>query len=1361
MKKHCLFTLLLLSSALFCQEAIDFLLPFSENGLTPMHKDIKTEVISENGIPTLHIMGRGANLEKATIVDVEMADFARFAGRKLSISYEYKLQDVPKPDVSYNGFKAMIRYEAGGKTFHGHASTPWGSCDWTKGSYNHDVKPNAVTGRMRFAIPGGHAWIRNVRLSSAGTVNQHVIASPMLGVAFSTIRAGQLLSKNPAIDMICFNGGFVCNTLNWKASEIKQLNFRMSATSPGYYELVFQCENNGKKHSSSIRGSVIPDGKLHTVMFPVGRNGDWQGTVKSLQICHLDGRRGNHLTLAEVRALEKENLIPDIEVQGGSPFEIDTLRPRGRYRLYWNETKAPKATLSFLDADYKAISKVEIQEGSKELVFQVPTLSMTAELNIAAQGTFQPGIELLELVEKKTQPTVWQGKWIWCQRASGPEDTIVWFKREFDLPEGEIEAAGICVTGDDGFVAYVNGNTIGWSGYWPIPKVFDFAKHLKPGRNSLEVRVRNVKQNGGMICDAFVLQNGKMLRLDSDEQWLLKIGVGETKPKVIDDKVTVLGDYRLSPWAGSLGYEFCGPAGLLELKKSSEKGLVATVKRAPVAPLDKLSFSLKTANDNRTYVLPISVKGNWSAGSEVSISYTMPSAPEGQLFLDDAYLKIVGDKPLATIKGKKVDNAKWTGSKIVNVGGRQKVASGKDIFNPLGIYVPGNYGRYPIKESWRILEAAQTGNRVLLLGISFEEFWKDENTFDFTEINKRFQLATELHPNAKIMLGLYCFMPAWWKDKHPDDWTLWSNGRSPEPYHVEKQALSSEKWLEDAKIGINALAKNMEKTQWAKAVFAISVAESRNSEWFWNTIDYWPGQLPGYSKSDYASFRRYLRTKYKSDAELAQAWKQNGVTFDTIKMPNFQQRLQSSFGQLMDPAKDKWIMDWFEYRNWSLGRAVISLCKSVKEAFGNDMLAGAYYGYYVEFCMPSRRSNQDVGHNYVVETARSPYVDFVRAPSKYGFRMTGDSDLCVNPQDTYTLRNKLVYVEQDFRSYRENGEKAFVWGRHSTVTESLGAMNRAFGMMLASGITQYWYDFGHWLDDIAQERIKEHTRCLNALPPVKGTTPKELCIVGSEQSIYYAKRDVQDTLYAVAYTQMMRRFSEAGIPYRQLLVEDLLEAGVVPPHRIYVMMPCLALSKEDRAALLARFQKEKATVVWLYAAGLYLPGQSPDVKNMESMLGMKFNMTMDKYDCKLKAEKLWSGQEWDCWRALSPAFYPASGYDEIIAKDNQGRPIVVSRKADGVQHYFSTLPELPNWLYRQIAKKAGVFVYDCGADDPAWIGNDVYFIQAKSTGERALQLPAGKQLRAIIGPMKGVIQSGEKWKVHAGQTYGFIVEQKN
>ena len=131
---------------------------------------------------------------------------------------------------------------------------------------------------------------------------------------------------------------------------------------------------------------------------------------------------------------------------------------------------------------------------------------------------------------------------------------------------------------------------------------------------------------------------------------------------------------------------------------------------------------------------------------------------------------------------------------------------------------------------------------------------------------------------------------------------------------------------------------------------------------------------------------------------------------------------------------------------------------------------------------------------------------------------------------------------------------------------------------------------------------------------------------------------------------------------------------------------------------------------------------------------------------------------WACWRTVSPVFYPREGYGEVLARNNADQPVVVGWRIGETQHYFSAIPELPNFLYRFIGEKAGVFVYDCGADDPAWIGNDVYFIHAKSDGERALQLPKGLRLRAIIGPFKGCLKSGEKWRVRAGQTYGFLVE---
>ena len=52
------------------------------------------------------------------------------------------------------------------------------------------------------------------------------------------------------------------------------------------------------------------------------------------------------------------------------------------------------------------------------------------------------------------------------------------------------------------------------------------------------------------------------------------------------------------------------------------------------------------------------------------------------------------------------------------------------------------------------------------------------------------------------------------------------------------------------------------------------------------------------------------------------------------------------------------------------------------------------------------------------------------------------------------------------------------------------------------------------------------------------------------------------------------------------------------------------------------------------------------------------------------------------------------------------------------------------------------------------------FLHAKGSGEKAIILPEGTRMRAIIGPVKGIFESGQHWKAEAGQTYGFLVGKK-
>ena len=108
-----------------------------------------------------------------------------------------------------------------------------------------------------------------------------------------------------------------------------------------------------------------------------------------------------------------------------------------------------------------------------------------------------------------------------------------------------------------------------------------------------------------------------------------------------------------------------------------------------------------------------------------------------------------------------------------------------------------------------------------------------------------------------------------------------------------------------------------------------------------------------------------------------------------------------------------------------------------------------------------------------------------------------------------------------------------------------------------------------------------------------------------------------------------------------------------------------------------------------------------------------------------------------------------------------GDPALVELKRNGATHYFSTLPDLPVEVIRELARRAGVHVYTPDTRDPAWIGNDLVFIHTATAGAKRITTPAGTKLKRILGGLpKDEYASGEAWYGEAGRTYGFKVVKK-
>ena len=1311
-----------------------------------------------DGKEALCIQGR-----RLTFIDLKLPELAQFTGQTVKVFYEYKIENVPVMKNSWEGFKVMLRYDVNGKTTFNHAKALFGTTDWKLGSFVYSINKAANNGKIRIIIPGGKAYVRNLTLVTSEAITRKEITPTDLLNAYP-VRSTVAEYNSDHITFHTNRGGFAGVKVDYAAKDIQQIEMDISCDKPGIWELGFDgIGDDGKPIKSIIQASVIPDGKFRKIRFPVNENLQWRGRIKNLKLLIHNPYPETRISLRSIRGVKECNTILYADrMEPGKAYPVELLRPRGKYQLSWNGGKNhPAVELQFVDRDKKALGSVTLKENAPAIEFQVPAMAMLGNVTVKGKADGFPMLKEREIPLLHPEPVGWRGSWIWCQYGAGPEDTIVWFRKEFEV-SGKVSEAKMLATGDDGFVASINGKTVGWNGYWPTPKLFDITSFLKPGKNTVEFRVKNVKQNGGMICDLYFVADDKVNYVCSDETWKVNAGP-EKRPEKIDKPVAVLGNSSIAPWNSSLGYIFCAPAGIAELKKIEKNTFTVKIRRPPVAELNSLGFKTVDKNGKESfYRLPVKVSGKFKAGETVRITYDTPKFSGGKLYLADDMFRFAGDSQPVLAELPEVKHVRKNGAKasIITENGRQMLLIDGKKYNPI-FSSPSGIVAYPQKKQYLVRDALNEGIDLINVTISFRSYWLDENKFDFTQIDKACQTILNVNPNAKLMFSIACEMPDWWIKKYPDDGAFWSNGSKPAPHHTEKQDLASKRWLKDARIGMKAFFDFLKGSDYSGVVFAISPGESRNREWFWNNFNYFPGHLPGYSKSAHDTFHSYLKEKYPDDAALQKAWNMKGITLNTAPMPKPAQLSKSTYGALLDPAKDQQLIDWFSFRNRALGEAVIELCRIVKEEFSPDVLAGAYYGYFLEFNTPSRRFNHDVGHNWFIETIRSPYVDFTRAPSKYGLRFTGMSDMVVNSQDSYKLNNKIAWIEGDFRSWTCARTDSWQWGKHSTVTETVGAYNRMFGMALASGTHIYYSDFGGWLEeDIMVDLTAEQQKVVKELPPVANTTPYELCFVGSRESVYYSQRDGSRNLSCSLYHPLLVYINEAAIPYRQLVIDDLMTPGVVPAHKMYVMMLPLVLSEKERTTLMARFEKEKATVLWLYAPGLYQPDKSPDFANAGKFLGLKLSMDNTLNAPTMTLTPAAGGGKAAAWRATSPWFYAESGFDQVLGKDEKGRAMLVKFKRGNSVHYFSTLVNLPNSVYRKIAADAGVHCFNNG-DDPMWIGNDVVFLHAKTGGEKSIILPPGTRMRGIIGPYKGkVFASGDKWQADAALTYGFIVERK-
>ena len=1181
-------------------------------------------------------------------------------------------------------------------------------------------------------------------------------------------------SFNATADMleaeILPNGGFICESIDWPAARIKTLEIKFRAFDEGgFVRLDFETSYNGKALSGYQTMSCVPDGQWHSLRFPVSEDLAWRGQVTRLKISWMS-MAACRVGLERIRALTQDNLITDADnIPAQTPAKIELIRPRGNYRLSYQGSKNPGLTLTLSDRNSKTIKKVELPAGRDDIEFTSPELTASGILTVAEKNSGYPRLELLSLPMLDKPAAGWQGYWIWSRNNTGPMDSKVWFKRSFEIPS-EIQEAALLATGDDACALIINGKELLITGDWTQPRLLDVAKYLKPGSNEIIIKVHNYAAWGGALLNLYARTvNGQEVTINTDEQWKCHEG-GDTIPAKIEDKVFLIGQVPCTPWGNRVPYYYVGPKGKIAIIPGVENNFTVKVSSRPAIDTDRLDFLLKMPDGSERKlqggITPST--GKWAPGTEIKVKYEIAEqvankSGEAVVSLDSRLLEITGSSTIGKVIVSPETPRPLSNMRITGAGERPWFVINGKKSPPIYYDLPGSFIDAPYQRDYLVKNTVKAGISVIRMPMPMlKKTWPARNTFDFTSLDRAMEVIMLNSPKANVILVTPNYMPEWWLAENPGHKTTYYGNLSRNP-NDDFQSLASDKWLKDLNVFYKNLADHIKVSAYAGKIVGIAPTDGTTWEWMWSHGRGHHGRAySGWSPADIEAYRHYLQNKYQTDANLSAAWNQSGATLAKA-MPPVPERLDSaSVINMLDPSKDMDLIDFYIFRNETIADDIIAICRMIKEISDGNWIAGSYYGYLITFSHMYWHL-QDGGHLRLSKVARSPYVDFVFGPTLYHWRRLGLAESPMQPAEAVSSHGKLDIGELDIRTFSEPGHHESINGKTNTVEQSVGAMNRSFCMLLTRGMGGHWMEmYETWYrEPVILDLIKSQNDLYRSLPekPI-GTTPREVCIVSDEDSAFYVKNHMGDGIHNILVAEVMRLIPEAGFAFRHVLLKDLLEPGVIPPQKLYIITNLMVLDKAARQTLLERFRKEKAQVVWLYAPGAFYPDQGPSAANIEQLLGLKFAMLDKKVtlSMQMKTDRL-GAREIKNYIQTGPWFLPVSGYDELLAVTPDEKPAMVSWQKDNVKNYFSAVPNLPPAMFRAIAKQAGVWCYADGSD-PVYAGNDFVAIHVKSGGRKSLNIPAGLKAKAVIGPLQGYFKSGQTWDAIPGSTYGFLLEKE-
>lgn len=493
----------------------------------------------------------------------------------------------------------------------------------------------------------------------------------------------------------------------------------------------------------------------------------------------------------------------------------------------------------------------------------------------------------------------------------------------------------------------------------------------------------------------------------------------------------------------------------------------------------------------------------------------------------------------------------------------------------------------PAAKAWQdcsqrgIKNFGNVGINIVCVDTSIHEDWSEDGVYEPRALYRDMEAVLRANPNAKIITRLHLNPPYWWLHKYPEERMGYrkkteEDGKisyiEPEitdsgaygdrtiarkhlPFEL-RVSIASEQWIKDVCGVLDQLCKKVKASPLGDALIGIQVAYGHCGEWH-------AYEHSGYGEPMRKLYVKLAKEKYGTIENLRRYYGAE-ADFDNLKLPEpdeYDKAFSEDENFVLPPEKYARLIDFSRTYSYASAEAISRFCKTVKESWGEGILAGAFYTY---FFYTGRAEN---AHHETEKIFSDKNIDFLASPCAYtDNKISGNMNMIRYVAESCRINGKLMLCEMDqgYRSVNYTAGNLYVCENEEEYA-SIVKRNIMENIMLGNGA--WYYDHRvvpssiyekeeYWNNAERLDNISKLQRVCEALEKKEYRKSTDVLVVVDAESKYYTW-----TSFGSSFS-FINAVGRSGVGFDRIFLKDLKKTDI-SRYRCVLFVDCSYVSVED------------------------------------------------------------------------------------------------------------------------------------------------------------------------------------------------------